>query len=98
MRVALPKRGKRTCLEQAPANDEPQKQYHVSRSYESNTDLNLSIAGEVAGHAVQITVETWAGVLPMEEQFFKTVSGQYPPEMIDGSFSYRLWMETKCEC
>lgn len=75
--------------EQAPANDK-QKQEHVSLSYESDTDMNLSnltIVGEVAGHAVQLLVDTGACVSAMDEQFFKTVYAQCLPKMTDGSLS-----------
>ena len=80
---------KTTHQGQASANEE-QKQEHVPLSYKSVTDLNrsdLTIAGEVAGQAVQLLIDTGACVSAMDVQFFKTVYGQCPPKMTDGSLS-----------
>ena len=87
--AVLPKRDEITSQKQASANDQ-QKQEHVSLSYGNDTDLNLSdltIAGEVAGQAVQLLVDTGACVSAMDEQFFKKIYGRCPPKMTDGSLS-----------
>ena len=89
-KIAVSPKGDKTTHQGQASSKEEQKQEHVPLSYKSDFDLNrsdLTIAGEVVGQPVQLLIDTGACISAMDVKFLKTVYGQRPPKMTDGSLS-----------